>query len=57
MKIKKYRAEKGLTQEQLAVLAGLTVKTVWRAENGLGVTKITLERLAAALGVQARDLL
>jgi transcriptional regulator with XRE-family HTH domain len=45
-----------LTQAQLAVKAGLSIATVSLAERFGVVTDRTLERLAAALGVDAKEL-
>lgn len=55
--IKRIREERGLTQEQLAWQAGVSVATVSRAERSKHETDAnTLNKLAKALGVEARDL-
>jgi transcriptional regulator with XRE-family HTH domain len=47
------RASRGLSQSQLAALAGISHMTVWRIENGRAIVirAMTVYRLAAALGV------
>ncbi len=49
------RVTRGLTQDQLAEAAGVSVGTVLRAEAGKGMTETNLRALAQALGVAARD--
>jgi transcriptional regulator with XRE-family HTH domain len=59
-KIRELRESLGLTQEQAAKLAGMKGKAQWsELERGRykSMTVTTLERVAAALGVKARDLL
>lgn len=56
LRIREIRLERGLTQENLAYAAGLTVKTVIRAEQGAGVNERTLRKIAKALGVEPGDL-
>ena len=53
-----YRARKaaGLTQEQLAVKAGVSYSTVCNMERGARVSKVTLERIALVLGVAPSEL-
>lgn len=51
------REAKGWNQEQLAVHAGLSAKTVWIAEKGGSVNRGTLKLIAYALGVNETDLL
>lgn len=59
-KIRVLRTKKGLTLQQAAVAAGMKTKQAWnKIEAGrqmnLGIE--TLERVAIALGVKAKDLL
>jgi len=56
-RIRAARVQAGLTQEGLARAADLTVAAVSRIECGAGTRVSTLERLAAALGVPAAELL
>lgn len=55
-RIRPLRLEKGWSQEQLATIAGLSIRTVQRIENGEQASLETLTAIAAALGVQVRDL-
>jgi transcriptional regulator with XRE-family HTH domain len=51
------RQQKGLTQEELADLSGLSVRTIQRIENGESVPRIYTRRVIAdALGIQYEDL-
>lgn len=57
-RIKYYRELRGMTQEQLADAIGVRPQTIYKYEKDI-VTNIPIERLkqiAAALGVDARDL-
>jgi transcriptional regulator with XRE-family HTH domain len=47
------RASRGLSQSQLAAVAGISHMTVWRIENGKApvIRAVTVYRLAAALGI------
>ena len=57
-KIKALRVKRGLTQDQLADLAGLNRTHLWRVETGLqSPTVNTLKIIADALEVRVRDLL
>lgn len=58
-KLKALRKKAGLTMEAAADLAGLAGKPHWsRIESGkISPTIETLERIAAAVGVRAKDLL
>jgi transcriptional regulator with XRE-family HTH domain len=49
--------ERGWTQEACAVRLRMSVRRLRRFEAGTNVTLLTLERIAKALGVSARDLL
>jgi XRE family transcriptional regulator, regulator of sulfur utilization len=52
------RAERLLTQRQLAAAAGVSVATITRIEGGGYVPHgPTLQKIAAALGVSIRDLI
>lgn len=50
------RTSRGWTQEHLAVVSGLTVRTVQRVEAGRRASLDTASRLGAALGVPVDDL-
>ena len=55
--LRQFRAEKGISQEQLADLAGLHrtyVGSVERSERNISIDNI--EKLATALGITASDL-
>jgi len=55
--IKELRQERGLTQQQLAELAGVDKVTLIRIETGRGNPTVeTLGKLATALGVEMADL-
>ena len=52
-----FRRQRGLTQEQLAALAGVSVKYVQRVEAGReNLTIRSLARFSTLLGVEVRDL-
>lgn len=51
------REAKGWNQEELAVHAGLSAKTVWVAEQSGSVNRGTLKLIAHALGMDEADLL
>jgi len=56
-RLKEFRAERGLTQEQLAALVGVTRKTVNTVENGVFVPSTLLSlKLARALGTTVEAL-
>ena len=56
-RIKDYRAERGLTQAELAELVGVTRKTVNTVENGIFTPSALLAiKLAKALGVTVEEL-
>lgn len=56
--VRRYRTERGLTQEGLADEVGLALTYVGQIERGLrNPTLDIVERLARALGVNALDLL
>lgn len=54
--IKAQRDVLGLSQERLAARAGLTTRTVARAEAGLSIRSTTLECIGEALGVSVAEL-
>jgi transcriptional regulator with XRE-family HTH domain len=52
------RAERMLTQKQLAAAAGVGIATIARAEAGGSVPHgATLQKLASALGVEIKDMI
>lgn len=55
-RLRDLRLAADLTQEQLAVKAGVTAKTVASAERGANVHKGTLTLLAIALGCEVEAL-
>lgn len=56
MIIRKFRLEQGYSQEQLADMAGISVRTLQRIERGASASPETLKCLAAVLDVDQRDL-
>ena len=58
LRIKAIRRRKGITQDQLAELAGLNRVHLYRLELGKqSMTLRTLKLIADALGVRVRDLI
>ena len=55
-KIKRWREERQWSQEHLAELAGIGLRTIQRIENGEQASKDSLMALAAAFGVDVIDL-
>jgi len=56
-RIRRLRSKKGITQDQLAELAGLNRVHLYRLENGRqSMTLHTLKIIAGTLGVRVRDL-
>ena len=55
-KIKRWREDRLWSQEQLAGIAGVSLRTVQRLETGESVSRDTLKALAAAFGVEANAL-
>lgn len=53
--LRERRRERGLTQQALADAAGLSHKTVFRAERGQAVSAYTREQLTALLGEPPGD--
>lgn len=58
-KIKKYRKEKGLTQEALGELVGVQKSAIAKYENGrvVNIKRSVLQKLGEALGVSPAELL
>lgn len=44
------------TQKQLAIAAGYSVKTIWKAETSHALKRQTLSDIAQALGVKTEDI-
>ena len=56
-KLKRLRADRVLSQRELAREANLAYGTVWRIENGFPEARTsTIRKLAVALGVEPREL-
>jgi transcriptional regulator with XRE-family HTH domain len=53
----KIRKEKSLSQEEVAVKSGVSLRTVAKAESGKGVSLTTLKHIASGLKVKTEDLL
>lgn len=51
------RAEQNLTQEKLAAISGIPIRTLQRAEHGDGISQENLDLLALKLGTEAASLL
>ena len=56
MKLKQIRINRNLSQEQLAELSGLNVRTIQRLEKGSKPSLESLKCLAAALSVEVSDI-
>jgi transcriptional regulator with XRE-family HTH domain len=56
LRLRELRKAQGLSRQKLASRADLTEKTIYRAENGLGVNASTLVAIAKALDVPVGDL-
>ena len=56
-KLQELRINQGLSQRQLAALAGVSNTSVWKIEQGGGVRPATLKKMADVLGVRPVDLL
>ena len=54
--LRSWRADKGLTQIELAERAGVGRGTIMRAENGKAINVRTLAQLAKALGITVHEL-
>jgi transcriptional regulator with XRE-family HTH domain len=55
--LRAWRIDRGMTQAQLAQLAGIGRATVARAETGEGVGVRTPAKIAKALGITVQELL
>ena len=56
-KIHRWRAQRALTQVELAEAAGMTQTAIWRIESGTTKPRpTTIRKLAEALGVTTMDL-
>jgi len=57
--LKRYRGEKGISQEKLSKLAGITLRTITKIESGAtSDPRIeTVKKIANALGVSVDDLI
>ena len=56
VKIKRWREERHWSQEQLADLAGIGLRTIQRVENGEGASQESLKAIAAAYNVEVMAL-
>jgi transcriptional regulator with XRE-family HTH domain len=56
-RVAEVRREKGLTQAELAARLRIAVRTFQDIEAGQNLTLHTIERIAAALGVEPEELL
>jgi transcriptional regulator with XRE-family HTH domain len=55
-KLKELRIDKGLSQNRLAQLSGVSQTAIWKIERGGGANASTLKKLADVLGVRASEL-
>jgi transcriptional regulator with XRE-family HTH domain len=51
-----WRTKKGLHYTELAAKAGVSTRTIKRIEKGEPTNEITLNKLAAALGIASEDI-
>lgn len=51
MNLRTIRKNKGLSRMELAYKAGVSEKTIFRAETGQPVRRVTLARICSVLGV------
>lgn len=56
MWVKKFRLQRCWSQEQLAEVTGLSVRTIQRLEKGQPASMESLRALASVFGIDARDL-
>ena len=56
MPIQKLRLQRGWSQEQLALLSGVSTRTIQRIERGQGASVDSLKAIAAAFGVDFSEL-
>ena len=52
-----YRKQRGLSQEELAVLAGLHKNTIYKIENGFNPSFTTLQQLCKVLNITIDELI
>jgi len=55
-KLKELRIDKGLSQNRLAQLAGISQTSIWKIERGGGANPATLKKIGDVLGVRASEL-
>ena len=55
-RIKLLRDARCWTQDELALAAGYSIKTIWKAETGRPLKRRTLADIAQALGVPIEDI-
>lgn len=55
-RLQELRIDKGLSQNQLAQLAGISQTALWKIERGGGAHASTLKKLGDVLGVRASEL-
>jgi transcriptional regulator with XRE-family HTH domain len=55
-KLKELRIDKGLSQNRLAQLSGVSQTAIWKIEHGGGANPATLKKLGDVLGVRASEL-
>ena len=56
-KLLELRINKGLSQNRLAQLSGVSQTAIWKIEHGGGANPATLKKIADVLGVRPVDLL
>jgi transcriptional regulator with XRE-family HTH domain len=56
-KLLELRINKGLSQNRLAQLSGVSQTAIWKIEHGGGANPATLKKLGDVLGVRPVDLL
>jgi transcriptional regulator with XRE-family HTH domain len=56
-KLIELRINKGLSQNRLAQLSGVSQTAIWKIERGGGANPATLKKVADVLGVEPVDLL
>jgi transcriptional regulator with XRE-family HTH domain len=56
-RLKEIRSSRGMKQEDLANLSGVSVQTVRNWEAGKGISSANLSRVASALGCTAQEIL
>ena len=56
-RLRYWRERKALSLRELAALAGVAYRTVWRLENGYQAEGRTIRKLAAALDIEPHELM